>query len=92
MSHRPCSKLVGFRYKPDKVETNENQEERYQRLRDEYKDKNKLFKNLDAILNDPCPLERLRRNLNDQDCDQKHKDEVMRIFATYFRKFGINMY
>jgi hypothetical protein len=75
-------KLVGFkvRYDYDEPGSTETDDEKYQRLKEEYKEKRKLFIDLNAVLNDPCPLERLRRNLDDQDVEQICKDEVVRIF------------
>ena len=88
------SELVGFkvRYDYDEAGSTETDDERYQRLKEEYKEKRKLFIDLHAILNDPCPLERLRRNLDDQDVEQIHKDEVIKIMTKNFKKHGINMF
>ena len=86
-------KLVGFevRYDYDEPGSTETDDERYQRLKEEYKEKRKLFIDLDTILKDPCPPERLRRNLDDQDVEQTHKDEVIKIITKNFKKHGINM-
>ena len=87
------SKLVGFKVRHDYDEpgSTESSDERYERLRQEYKKKKKLFIDLDAIINDPCPLERLRRNLDDQDVEQIYKDEVIKIMTKNFKKHGIRM-
>ena len=88
------SELVGFkvRYDYDEPGSTETDDERYQRLKEEYKEKRKLFIDLDAILKDPCPLERLRRNLDDQDVEQIYKDEVIKIMKKNIKKHGVNMF
>jgi hypothetical protein len=90
-THSTRSKLVGFnvRYHYDEPGPTETDEERYQRLKEKYKEKRKLFIDLDTILKDPCPPERLRRNLDDQDVEQIYKDEVVRLVTNTFRKHGI---
>jgi hypothetical protein len=84
-------KLVGFkvRYDYDEPGSTETDDERYQRLKEEYKEKRKLFIDLDTILKDPCPLERLRRNLDVQDVEQIYKDEVVRLVTNAFRKLRL---
>ena len=91
-THSTRSKLVGFnvRYHYDEPGSTETDDERYQKLKEEYKAKRKLFIDLDTILRDPRPLERLRRNLDDQNVEQTYKDEVVRIVTTTFTKHGIN--
>ena len=86
-------KLVGFkvRYDYDEPGSTETDDERYQRLKEEYKEKRKLFIDLDTILKDPCPLERLRRNLDDQDVEQIYKDEAVRAVLNTFKKHGIKL-
>ena len=93
MSNIRRSKLVSFtiRHDYDEPGSTESSDERYERLRQEYREKQKLFIDLDAILNVPCPLKRLRRNLDDQDVEQIHKDEVFKIFKKNFKKYNINM-
>ena len=90
-THSTRSKLVGFnvRYHYDEPGSTETDDERYQRLKEEYKEKRKLFIDLDTILKDPCPLERLRRNLDDQDVEKIYKDEAVRLVTKAFKKLRL---